>query len=355
MPANIDFPKIEKECFHLSEKICPICDQPLREYQHHFCLRCQSRMTLPINETEAADTSTASSYNSHVDRNIILVCNNCERLYTLCPSCLDKTDTCRACQNTRNVCMHCRKNLCAFCLEEISTNKNIENEHVNDRVDNVMKTPLQIVTNDEMEPSDDNKCSQTGNNLNPNVKDHQPTHVREFVSFGSDHNIPTSTTNNNNINNDDIEKPYAKNVNNLHKPEHNTDIFIESEENIERLRRQTDKRLMGYFKNYGELASKSRGTQTTPMTTARRDIVLRGGNNFSIPILCDMPKMTRRETTTTKRDKQISNELENLKYRWDIPAVQKFTISATSPKVVTQVGAIRKQLQTENLLFNDGD
>ncbi|XP_073839810.1 uncharacterized protein isoform X2 [Musca autumnalis] len=357
MPANIDFPKIEKECFHISDKVCPICDQPLREYQH-YCLRCQSKMTLPINEAATGGEhshSTASSINSHAERNIILVCNNCDRLYTLCPNCLDKADTCRACQNTRNVCMHCRRNLCAFCLEEISTNKNVENEHINDRMDNVMKTPLQIVTSDGNEPSDDNKSAGRHSNVMANnLNSNQESHVKEYVSFGLGHqrNMQTNT-NNNNINSDEIEKPYEMSVKNLQKSNYNTNIFIENEENIERLRRQTDKRLMGYFKNYGELAAKSRGTQTTPLTNARRDVVIRGGNNFSIPILCDMPKMTRRETT--KRDKQISNELENLKYRWDIPAVQKFTISATSPKVVTQVGAIRKQLQTENLLFDDGD
>ncbi|XP_019893773.2 uncharacterized protein LOC101889827 [Musca domestica] len=349
MPANIDFPKIEKECFHISEKICPICDQPLREYRH-FCLRCQTKMTLPMNEMPG-ENSTASSCNSHAERNLILVCHNCDRLYTLCSNCLEKADTCRACQNTRNVCMHCRRNLCAFCLEEISTNKNTENEHINERMDNVMKTPLQIVTSDEAEPSGNNKSANVvGNNLNPSLESHPSPKHREFVSFGKPE--LNFQTNHNNIN-EEIEKPYEKSLKNIQKTDHSTDIFVDSEENIDRLRRQTDKRLMGYFKNYGELTSKSRGTQTIPFTSERRDVVIRGGNNFSIPILCDMPKMTRRETT--KRDKQISNELENLKYRWDIPAVQKFTISATSPKVVTQVGAIRKQLQTENLLFNDGD
>lgn len=177
-----------------------------------------------------------------------------------------------------------------------------------------MKTPLQIVTNDEAEPSGNNKSANVvGNNLNPILESHPSPKHREFVSFGKpDLNFHT---NHNNIN-EQMEKPYEKSLKNIQKTDHSTDIFLDSEENIDRLRRQTDKRLMGYFKNYGELTSKSRGTQTIPFTNDRRDVVLRGGNNFSIPILCDMPKMTRRETT--KRDKQISNELENLKYRWDV-------------------------------------
>jgi len=35
--------------------------------------------------------------------------------------------------------------------------------------------------------------------------------------------------------------------------------------------------------------------------------------------------------------------------------VQKFTISPTSPRILTQVGAIRKQLQAEYLFDDDDD
>lgn len=38
-----------------------------------------------------------------------------------------------------------------------------------------------------------------------------------------------------------------------------------------------------------------------------------------------------------------------------MPAVQKHTISSVSPKVVTQVGAIRKQLQVERIFSENGD
>ena len=40
---------------------------------------------------------------------------------------------------------------------------------------------------------------------------------------------------------------------------------------------------------------------------------------------------------------------------FQVPAVQKHTISSVSPKVLTQVGAIRKQLQIERLFFENGD
>ncbi|TMW52967.1 hypothetical protein DOY81_002000 [Sarcophaga bullata] len=40
---------------------------------------------------------------------------------------------------------------------------------------------------------------------------------------------------------------------------------------------------------------------------------------------------------------------------FQVPAVQKYTISSVSPKVVTQVGAIRKQLQVERIFSENSD
>lgn len=86
---------------------------------------------------------------------------------------------------------------------------------------------------------------------------------------------------------------------------------INSENDIERLRQQTDQKLMLYLKNYKELAFNSRGTQTTPPTNVRKSIF---GNDLSI--MCEMPKMTRTEATTS--NKHHLTDLEKLKRRWDV-------------------------------------
>lgn len=87
-----------------------------------------------------------------------------------------------------------------------------------------------------------------------------------------------------------------------------------------------------------------------PQSLGRRDVVLHETptQNLSMPLLREMPKMTRKETLEGSRQQQ--HKMENLKKRWEVPAVQKFTLSTSSPK--TQVGAIRKQLQAARF-FDD--
>lgn len=100
---------------------------------------------------------------------------------------------------------------------------------------------------------------------------------------------------------------------------HNDD----DDKNIERLRRDTDKRLSRYLKNYGDLAYQTRGTQTTPTSSGRRDIVIHGEHSLSIPLMREMPKMTRQEAV---KFKQHSKELENLQRRWDVGLVLEYLI-----------------------------
>lgn len=101
-----------------------------------------------------------------------------------------------------------------------------------------------------------------------------------------------------------------------------TDFFLNTskndDKNIERLRSDTDKRLSRYLKNYGDLAYQTRGTQTTPTTTGRRDVVIQGEHSLSIPLLREMPKMTRMETTKFNKN---SKELEDLQRRWDVSSL----------------------------------
>lgn len=112
------------------------------------------------------------------------------------------------------------------------------------------------------------------------------------------------------------EDTYLKSSNKAEKGFHDQNNLIEDDDkNIEKLRKDTDKRLSRYLRNYGDLAYQTRGTQTTPTGSGRRDIVLQGENSLSIPLLREMPKMTRVETNKLKEN---SKELENLRRRWDV-------------------------------------
>ncbi|KAH8377393.1 hypothetical protein KR093_005285 [Drosophila rubida] len=358
--------KIERECFHLCEKICPLCDEPLKSYES-CCLRCQRKLALKMKQqrqpsddtggqqseetTEPADAVDHGCQNSYA-----LVCLKCERLYALCSQCLVKSDVCRACQRERNVCMNCRRNLCSFCLEEIACGRDTERTHVNEQ--DQEKPPKQtddafrvlelnyVVPSPALETNAANPAEADSPpysfNISPNSvfhEDYKPTPVKPLLID----QLPVASNSANN----------------------SFEVDSADEQSMERVRRQTDKRLSRYLKNYGDLASKHqqdgrsnsesrhRGTQTTPLTLGRRDVVLHETTtqNLSMPLLREMPKMTRKETTTLHAE-STQRKMDNLKKRWEVPAVQKFTVSSTSPKTLTQVGAIRKQLQAARF-FDD--
>lgn len=162
LPAAVDLEfevpqmaKIERECFHLCEKICPLCDEPLKNYES-CCLRCQRKLALKMKQSEPSrrdatkgekqvDGESEEDKNQTDDReddepnehncqsSYALVCHKCERLYAMCGQCLAKSDVCRACQRERNVCMNCRRNLCSFCLEEIACGRDTERTHINEK------------------------------------------------------------------------------------------------------------------------------------------------------------------------------------------------------------------------------
>ncbi|XP_054082229.1 uncharacterized protein LOC105220240 isoform X6 [Zeugodacus cucurbitae] len=150
--------------------------------------------------------------------------------------------------------------------------------------------------------------------------------------------------------------------------------YLDDDENscIDSVRRETDRHLSRYLKNYGDVAllridkqrskseSRHRGTQTINSNLKRRDIMLNEEHNLSMPLLREMPKMTRKqflnfpEMVVTQRKRKI----DCLKRKWEVPAVQKCIITQNSPYILTQVGAIRKQLQAECLAdaqFNSDD
>ncbi|XP_041674575.1 trichohyalin [Drosophila eugracilis] len=375
--------KIERECFHLCEKICPLCDEPLRSYES-CCLRCQRKLALKLKqkepkrngesedkpsedseegkEVEERDNNKEEDSNHNCQSSYALVCHKCERLYAMCSQCLAKSDVCRACQRERNVCMNCRRNLCSFCLEEVACGRDTERTHVNDK--EIIRDPpsnnaFQVLElNYAVPPPKDTTASNPADVSPPysvNIArnsvfhdDYKPSPVKPSIL----EQLPTTSGSANT----------------------SFDLDSADEQAVERVRRQTDQRLSRYLKNYGDLATKQhqkvkqlelqrsksesrhRGTQTTPQSLARRDVVLReaAGHNLSMPLLREMPKMTRQETGTPLAENS-QRKIDNLKKRWEVPAVQKFTVSTSSPKILTQVGAIRKQLQAARFFDDEVD
>ncbi|XP_043950252.1 uncharacterized protein LOC108032736 isoform X2 [Drosophila biarmipes] len=371
--------KIERECFHLCDKICPLCDEPLKSYES-CCLRCQRKLAVKLKQKEPKRNGEKTEDDSEENKEELedrgedreeepnhncqssyaLVCHKCERLYAMCTQCLAKSDVCRACQRERNVCMNCRRNLCSFCLEEVACGRDTERTHVNDK-ETTRESPKSdafkvLELNYAVAPAKDSTAglSDVSPPYSVNIArnsvfhaDYKPTPVKPSILD----QLPTSGS-------------------------ANTSLEIDSadEQAVERLRRQTDQRLSRYLKNYGDLATKQqqklqqmelqrsksesrhRGTQTTPQSLARRDVVLReaAGHNLSMPLLREMPKMTRQETGAPLAENG-QRKIDNLKKRWEVPAVQKFTVSTSSPKILTQVGAIRKQLQAARFFDDEVD
>ncbi|KAH8263874.1 hypothetical protein KR038_008808 [Drosophila bunnanda] len=386
LPAAVDLEfevpqmaKIERECFHLCEKICPLCDEPLKNYES-CCLRCQRKLALKLKQSEPnrrdatkeekqAEGDSEEGKHQEDDRedddpnehncqsSYALVCHKCERLYAMCGDCLAKNDVCRACQQERNVCMNCRRNLCSFCLEEIACGRDTERTHINDKTET---RRAEASSDNAFEVLELNYSVPPANDSTDVVSPPYSINIARNSIFHDDHK----------------DTPFKANIIDqlpaAASGSANTSFELDSadEQSMERVRRQTDQRLSRYLRNYGDLATKQqekqlelqrsksdsrhRGTQTTPQSLARRDVVLReaAGHNLSMPLLREMPKMTRQETTFATKSENGQRKMDNLKKRWEVPAVQKFTVSTSSPKILTQVGAIRKQLQAARF-FDD--
>ncbi|XP_037711338.1 uncharacterized protein LOC119548266 isoform X1 [Drosophila subpulchrella] len=375
--------KIERECFHLCDKICPLCDEPLKSYES-CCLRCQRKLAVKLKQKEtkrngengekreedseegkeekedrAEDREEEPNHNCQ--SSYALVCHKCERLYAMCTQCLAKSDVCRACQRERNVCMNCRRNLCSFCLEEVACGRDTERTHVNDK-----ETTREPPSNDAFTVLELNYSVPPAKDSTAGLSDVSPPYSVNIARNSVFHADYKATP----------VKPSVLEQLATTSGSANTSLEVDSadEQAVERLRRQTDQRLSRYLKNYGDLATKQRqkvqqmelqrsksesrhrGTQTTPQSLARRDVVLReaAGHNLSMPLLREMPKMTRQETGAPLAENG-QRKIDNLKKRWEVPAVQKFTVSTSSPKILTQVGAIRKQLQAARFFDDEVD
>lgn len=294
---------LERECFHIAEKICPLCDDPLRTYES-FCIKCEQRLSLHGKSNEHSPGCQEA------------VCEKCHRLYALCSSCETQNDVCRACRRKRKICMKCRRSLCSFCLEEVATGRDAESGQ---------------------------NHKLTASNCQSGIKhdEDSPGSERSFQIIDVDY-IQNSKQKDGDLQNkpdsDVIRPPYSMHIdrNSIFHPKYSTNeklqakpLFgaVDDKIDFDRVRCETDKRLSRYMKNYGDLAMKdkacsklhNRSTQTIPDGTGRRDIVMVEENNLSMPLLREMPKMTRKETTSLA-EKAANNRriMENLSRRWEV-------------------------------------
>uniref|UniRef100_A0A0K8UKM3 Uncharacterized protein n=3 Tax=Bactrocera latifrons TaxID=174628 RepID=A0A0K8UKM3_BACLA len=354
----------EKECFHLSEKICSKCDEPLKSYEI-CCLYCQERLYTnqpergEVQSTVKGNVIYCDKHSSRIDSltyerencrsnkkytyNFVLVCLKCDRIYIACQNCVAKKAVCRACHRKLNICMSCRRNIC---MNEIATGQNTDRIHMNDTQANkeVEENHLKGVDSFHILNLNTTASNIAEDGYNSSLIG---TVAKDTPCHQIKHNLGD-------------EKPHVPHLDSIEVKY----FYLDEDENssIDSVRHETDKHLSRYMKNYGDVArlwidkecSKSESyhcvTQTINSNLKRRDIMLKEEHNLSMPLLREMPKMTRKqllncsEMDTAHRRRKLSC----IKQKWEVPAVKKCIITQ-NPHTLTQVGAIRKQLQAECL------
>lgn len=319
-PFHVDLPQPtsshqprspRKKCFHNniddSSNVCPFCNESLKSYES-WCLKCEKRI---LDESNSNGGETDS-----------LICANCKKLYSVCSKCdddvKDASKCCVHCKRLLNFCPSCEKNLCSDCVDSIAVAKDGHHHH------------------SRRQKTDSERSFEI---LEVNYPEHDDEAANDVNNNPHERNRP----------------PFSINIdrNSIFHQNYDRPKIYDDENNIDKIRHQTDKQLSRYLKNYGDLACKGlrdRSTQTTPDSASRRDIVMVEENNLSMPLLREMPRMTRKESNFLHSERQKkSTRIESLARRWEVPAVQKHTITTNSPKVLTQLGAIRKQLQSDQL------
>lgn len=207
----------------------------------------------------------------------------------ICDNCEKKYLICKSCDEGVDKCGNCKKrrNICLDCLRNV--------------------------------------CFSCGES--PNAKRSKSKSLSSERSFQIiDMNYPTSEEDYE-ANTRSYRPPFSINIdkNSKFHPNYkeNVELF---DEDFERLRIEANNKLKNYVKNYGDIMSpRKRATE----------------KDLYMPLLKEMP----RKALTAKGEEVLGSRSSNEK--WDVPAVQKNFVSKTSPKVITQLGAIRKQLQEE--------
>lgn len=103
-----------------------------------------------------------------------------------------------------------------------------------------------------------------------------------------------------------------------------------------------DERIANYVRNYGDLRTK----KSRPVIVERSVV----DDPFPLPLMRDTAWPHRHERTLAPEQSPAVKMLDS---KWTIPAVEKNSITTKKPiRVLTQLGAVRRQLQMEKLNLN---
>ncbi|KAG4069677.1 hypothetical protein HA402_014700 [Bradysia odoriphaga] len=126
-------------------------------------------------------------------------------------------------------------------------------------------------------------------------------------------------------------------------------VSLSREDELLELKRRNDILIAKFARNYGSLRNrKSIPKETTTTSTQHTD------DSFPLPLMREdhfTRKSFRRSDAEAKP--QNSQAVRKLECKWEIPVVQRQVITNNPGTVLTQVGAIGKQLQLEKLNFGD--
>ncbi|XP_055627422.1 uncharacterized protein LOC129769298 isoform X3 [Toxorhynchites rutilus septentrionalis] len=106
---------------------------------------------------------------------------------------------------------------------------------------------------------------------------------------------------------------------------------------------EMDERISKYIKHYNTLWMK-RGMRKNNLISQKSNSTVATGKLGPLP-----PLSPAKVYVSDRPDNVKSDAMKATEKKWDIPAVERLKVSPGSPRVLTQLGAIRKQLQLEQL------
>lgn len=114
---------------------------------------------------------------------------------------------------------------------------------------------------------------------------------------------------------------------------------------------EMDDRISKYVRHYNTLWMK-RGMRKNERNLKNGNVVQEEkiGGGGSSKLLGPLPSLSPPKVYVSDRPENVkSDAMKTTEKKWDVPAVERTKVSPGSPRVLTQLGAIRKQLQLEQL------
>ncbi|XP_055379659.1 repetitive organellar protein isoform X2 [Condylostylus longicornis] len=309
---NEHTPLLPIDCAHGNRKICPFCEIKLKNYES-WCPSCKQQIL-----DDGAENRT-------------MLCENCENQYLICSACDKKKIICEFCHRKRNICASCTRKFCVHCGNSIKPN-----------IKSKLKTSKTDLVNNQMSavPSEHSfQVLELSNSENHEVPINNSKHSK--FSNNLDRAMKFST----NYSTNSIFNPENKSLNSSYFEfgVRNGEIVVNN-----RIYNNTHKRTLN--KNLPNGVKKATADNKT-----KTKLNIENTSLNEMPLLREVPKkFTLKNKNETKhklyRDiKSTNSSIDDLSRKWEVPAVEKRTISTNSPIVLTQLGAVRRQLQMERL------